>query len=88
MYKRQSITVIILQIGILYIFTLYYKAPIFYMTLALITSTAVSYTHLDVYKRQAHREGCSQCMLVCPFYKKGYIKIKQKYDKRVAKKRG
>ena len=36
----------------------------------------------------AHREGCSQCMLVCPFYKKGYIKIKQKYDKRVAKKRG
>jgi len=27
-------------------------------------------------------------MLVCPFYKKGYIKIKQKYDKRVAKKRG
>ena len=36
----------------------------------------------------AHREGCSQCMLVCPFYKKGYIKIKQKYDKRVAKNRG
>lgn len=29
----------------------------------------------------AHNEGCSQCMLVCPFYKKGYIKIKEKYDK-------
>ena len=29
----------------------------------------------------AHREGCSQCMLVCPFYKKGYMKIKQKRGK-------
>lgn len=40
-YRKLSITVIILQIGILYIFTLYYKSPIFYMTLALITSTAL-----------------------------------------------
>lgn len=40
-YRKLSITVIILQIGILYIFTLYYKPPIFYMTLALITSTAL-----------------------------------------------
>ena len=40
-YRKLSIAVIILQIGILYFFTLYYKAPIFYMTLALITSTAL-----------------------------------------------
>lgn len=40
-YRKLSIAVIILQIGILCIFTLYYKAPIFYMTLALITSTAL-----------------------------------------------
>ena len=40
-YRKLSIAVIILQIGILYIFTLYYKAPIFYMTLALITSIAL-----------------------------------------------
>ena len=40
-YRKLSIAVIILQIGIFYIFTLYYKAPIFYMTLALITSTAL-----------------------------------------------
>lgn len=40
-YRKLSIAVIILQIGILYIFTLYDKAPIFYMTLALITSTAL-----------------------------------------------
>lgn len=40
-YRKLSIAVIILQIGILYIFTLYYKALIFYMTLALITSTAL-----------------------------------------------
>lgn len=40
-YRKLSIAVIILQIEILYIFTLYYKAPIFYMTLALITSTAL-----------------------------------------------
>ena len=40
-YKKLSIGVIVLQIIILYIFILYYKAPIAYMTLALITSTAM-----------------------------------------------
>lgn len=40
-YRKLSILVIILQIGILYIFIFYYKAPIFYMSLALITSTAL-----------------------------------------------
>lgn len=40
-YKKLSIGVILLQIVILYLFILYYKAPIFYMTLALITSTAM-----------------------------------------------
>ena len=40
-YKKLSIGVIILQIIILYIFIFYYKAPIFYMTLALITSIAM-----------------------------------------------
>ncbi len=40
-YKKLSIGVILLQIIILYIFILYYKAPIAYMTLALITSTAM-----------------------------------------------
>ena len=40
-YKKLSITVILLQIVILYIFIFYYKAPILYMTLALITSTAM-----------------------------------------------
>ncbi len=40
-YKKLSIGVILLQIAILYIFIFYYQAPIFYMTLALITSTAM-----------------------------------------------
>ena len=40
-YKKLSIGVIILQIVILYIFIFYYRAPIGYMTLALITSTAM-----------------------------------------------
>ena len=40
-YKKLSIGVILLQILILYIFIFYYKAPVFYMTLALITSTAM-----------------------------------------------
>ena len=40
-YKKLSIGVIILQIVILYIFIFYYQAPVFYMTLALITSTAL-----------------------------------------------
>lgn len=33
----------------------------------------------------AHREGCNICMTVCPFFKKGYNKIKEKYDKRKVK---
>ncbi|MBE6509336.1 MAG: hypothetical protein E7Z77_07990 [Methanobrevibacter sp.] len=40
-YKKLSIGVILLQIIILYIFIFYYKAPIGYMTLTLITSTAM-----------------------------------------------
>ncbi len=40
-YKKLSIGVILLQILILYIFIYYYKAPFGYMTLALITSTAM-----------------------------------------------
>ena len=40
-YKKLSIGVILLQILILYLFIFYYKAPVFYMTLALITSTAM-----------------------------------------------
>lgn len=40
-YKKLSISVILLQIMILYIFIFYYKSPICYMTLALITSTAL-----------------------------------------------
>ena len=40
-YKKLSIGVILLQIVILYMFIFYYKAPVFYMTLALITSTAM-----------------------------------------------
>ncbi len=40
-YKKLSIGVILLQILILYIFIFYYKAPLGYMTLALITSTAM-----------------------------------------------
>ena len=40
-YKKLSIGVILLQVLILYIFIFYYQAPVFYMTLALITSTAM-----------------------------------------------
>ncbi len=40
-YKKLSIGVILLQILILYIFIFYYQAPILYMTIALITSTAM-----------------------------------------------
>ena len=40
-YKKLSIGVILLQILILYIFIFYYQAPVFYMTLALITSTGL-----------------------------------------------
>lgn len=34
----------------------------------------------------AHHEGCSECMLCCPFYKKGYDKIKELYEKQEARK--
>ncbi len=40
-YKKLSIAVILLQIVILFIFILYYGAPVGYMVLALITSTAM-----------------------------------------------
>ena len=40
-YKRLSISVILLQIVILFIFIFYYQAPLAYMMLALITSTAM-----------------------------------------------
>ena len=40
-YKKLSIGVIILQIVILYIFIFYYQAPVIYMTIALVTSTAM-----------------------------------------------
>lgn len=29
----------------------------------------------------AHREGCSVCLTICPFYKRGYEKVKKRYDK-------
>lgn len=40
-YKKLSIGVILLQIAILYVFVIYYQAPLGYMALALITSTAM-----------------------------------------------
>ena len=40
-YKKLSIAVILLQIVILFIFIFYYNAPVGYMVLALITSTAM-----------------------------------------------
>lgn len=40
-YKKLSIFVIFLMVVILYVFTIIYEAPIFYITLALITSTAL-----------------------------------------------
>lgn len=40
-YRKLSIGVILLQIAILYVFIIYYKAPLGYMTLALVTSTAM-----------------------------------------------
>jgi epoxyqueuosine reductase QueG len=27
----------------------------------------------------AHREGCSRCIDLCPFYKRGYEKVKKRY---------
>lgn len=29
----------------------------------------------------AHREGCSDCILRCPFFKRGYDKVKRRYEK-------
>ena len=40
-YRKLSIGVIILQIVILYLFIIYYKAPVLYMSLTLVTSTAM-----------------------------------------------
>lgn len=28
----------------------------------------------------AHREGCSECILICPFFKRGHDKVKRRYD--------
>ena len=33
----------------------------------------------------AHREGCSECLLKCPFYKRGYDKVKKRYERMVRK---
>ena len=40
-YRKLSIGVILLQAIILYVFIFYYQAPVFYMTLALVTSIAM-----------------------------------------------
>ena len=29
----------------------------------------------------AHREGCNECLLRCPFYKRGYNKVKKRYER-------
>lgn len=29
----------------------------------------------------AHREGCNECILKCPFYKRGYDKVKKRYER-------
>ena len=34
----------------------------------------------------AHREGCSECILKCPFYKRGYDKVKKRYKRMKARK--
>lgn len=51
-YRKLSITVIVLQVILLYIFGLYYQAPLPYLTLMLITSTAIGLLphYLDVGK--------------------------------------
>ena len=33
----------------------------------------------------AHREGCNDCLLRCPFYRRGYDKVKRRYDRMVKK---
>ena len=29
----------------------------------------------------AHKEGCSKCVLLCPFFKRGYDKVKKRYSR-------
>lgn len=29
----------------------------------------------------AHRQGCSECLLKCPFYRRGYDKVKRRYER-------
>ena len=29
----------------------------------------------------AHREGCNECIIRCPFFKRGYDKVKKRYDR-------
>ena len=29
----------------------------------------------------AHREGCNECILKCPFYRRGYDKVKKRYER-------
>lgn len=31
----------------------------------------------------AHRQGCNECLLKCPFYKRGYDKVKKRYERMV-----
>lgn len=33
----------------------------------------------------AHKEGCSKCILICPFYKQGYEKVKKRYYRKQAR---
>ena len=30
----------------------------------------------------AHKKGCSECVLMCPFFKRGYDKVKKRYDRK------
>lgn len=30
----------------------------------------------------AHKEGCSKCVLFCPFFKRGYDKVKKRYERK------
>lgn len=51
-YRKLSIAIIVLQVILLYIFGLYYQAPLLYLTLMLVTSTAMGLLphYLDVGK--------------------------------------
>ena len=33
----------------------------------------------------AHKIGCSKCILICPFFKRGYDKVKKRYERMVMK---